>query len=120
MSINACSINSFTIDARRCRSKFNDLVSILHPEITKKASNGGWRIEQTPQYYQNKNLYQDREHNVKVPELELDTVTVSISILGVTGTETCSIINKMDYVSVNNLKAAEDDFSVNITNLRVS
>ena len=119
MSINACSINSFTIDARRCRDKFQDLIPILHPPKAKKVSNGGWRQDRPPEYYRGINPPNWNDQQVPTPT-ELDRVSVTVEILGMKGTDTQDIVARLDLVTVTDIHISSETVDVNIENFRVT
>ncbi len=119
MSINACSINSFTIDARRCRDKFQDLIPILHPPAAKKVSNGGWTQQRPPANYRGINppRWDDKQ---TPPPTELDRVSVTVEVMGLKGTDTQDIVQRMDLVTVTDIHIEGTEVVVNITNLQVT
>lgn len=121
MSINACSINSFTIDAGKCRSRFQDLVTILHPArpTSPKVSNGGWTQQRPPRIYHGINA--PRWDDEQVPNFtELDRVTVSVSVFGIEGSDTQQIQARPDLVTVTDIEIISAAIDVNITDLQVN
>jgi hypothetical protein len=100
MALNACSINGFTLNSRRCADKFAALVPILHPPIPPiVASSGG-----NPRVLRDTFQFQPREYEIEDrPTLtfEQPQVTVTVEIFGFSGTDTQDVsAANADFVSV--------------------
>jgi hypothetical protein len=119
MSINACSINGFTIDARRCRDKFHDLIPILHPPTTTPTSNGGWTQKRPPEHYRGINPPRWDDKQVPTPT-ELDRVTVTVEIFGMKGSDEQQIVPRLDLVTVTDIHIENGDVDVHIDNFQVT
>jgi hypothetical protein len=117
MAINACSINGFTIDARRCRDKFADLIPILRP--THGAQPNGWTQGRPPAYY--RGINPPRWEPPPAPrDTEQEIVTVTAKIFGLDGTDTQSIVGRLDLVTVTDIHIVGTEVGVNILNLKVN
>jgi hypothetical protein len=121
MPINACSINGFTIDARRCRDKFQDLIPILHPPVTSTnpSSNGGWTQKRPPSYYRGINPPTWDDKQVPTPT-ELDRVIVTVEIFGKKGSDEQQIVPRLDLVTVTDIHVESGSVGVNIENFQVT
>ena len=107
MAINACTINSFTIDSRRCRNKFADLIPILHPPT----------VTGTNPRVLRDNYQVPRPFDFEKPEdrptwtFEQPFISVTVEFDGVTGEQTLdNSQSQLDFVSITNfsMQAATD------------
>lgn len=124
MALNACSINGFTVNTRRCASHFNRLVPILHPAVLPNPVGG-------PRVYRDtarEAIKYDRPFEIEdTPNLtfEQPIVSVSAEILGFSGTDTQDVSAvQVDFVSVSDLMVADKEIDdaligVNIFDLRI-
>ncbi len=106
MAINACSINGFTINGRRCSTNIAALIEQLHPT---PAISGSARRER----YIHQPIEQDER-----PQLvyEQPIVSVTVEILGFTGTDTQDVSTaSAELVTVSNFEF--DAISITITDI---
>ena len=124
MALNACSINGFTVNTRRCASHFNRLVPILHPAVPPNSVGGPRVLRDTAR----EALKYDRPFEIEdTPNLtfEQPIVSVSAEILGFSGTDTQDVSGvQVDFVSVSDLMVADQEIDdaligVNIVDLRI-
>lgn len=109
MALNACSINSFTIDAGRCRDKFADLIPILHPPIVTISGTN-------PRVLRDTFRRPDFDVDDRPPLVyEQPIVSVTAEIFGFSGTDTqdVSAVNT-DFVSVTEFNVDDASVIVNI------
>lgn len=114
MAINACTINSFTIDGGRCRNRFNGLVNILHPIV---GTNPRVLRDNYPQH----RPFEIEDE--KQLTFEQPIVTVSVEFYGSSGTETQDISTaQLDFVTVTDFKVEginnASDISVSISDFK--
>jgi hypothetical protein len=120
MAINACSINGFTIDARRCRDKFADLIPILRPPVGGGGGQpNGWAQQRPPAYYRGINPPR-WDPPIAPRDTEQERVTVTAEIFGVSGTDTQSVVARPDLVTVTDIHIVSTEIGVNILNLKVN
>ena len=120
MAINACSINSFTIDAGRCRNKFADLIPILHSTITTGSPFLGWV---DPAKIQSKQRIAQRWIPPEAPRfdpVENDKMTVAVEIFGLTGSDTQAVMARQDLVTITDIFIEPTTLGVNIMNFKVT
>lgn len=123
MAINACTINGFTLHARRCASQWERLIPVLHPfppggDGGAGGAAAGNKYAKVPQYAPYE--IDDR------PDLTFEQpfITVSVEILGFSGVDTQEVsAMDTDFVSVSDFSVGEKELiqqvGVNITNLRI-
>jgi hypothetical protein len=124
MAINACTINDFTIDGRRCSDKFSRLIPILHPPTV---------VGTNPRVLRD-NYQVPRPFDFEKPDerptwtFEQPFITVTVELDGVTGNQTLDVsAPQLDFVTVTNfsIHAAgqvteqEELITVNITDFKV-
>ena len=117
MALNACSINGFTLNSRRCANQFNRLVPILHPAVLPNPVGGPRVLRDTPKYNRPFEI-EDTPHLT----FEQPIVTVSAEIFGFSGVDTQDVSAvQVDFVSVSDLTVSTDDafVGVNISDLRI-
>lgn len=113
MAINACTINSFTIDARRCRDKFADLIPILHPPVTTGGGFNGWVSAQVAASraaaQAREAAAQRQQQRWQQPEApryeptELEQITVTAKFMELSGTDTQKVVARPDLVTVTDI-----------------
>ncbi len=118
MAINACSINSFTINAGRCRNKFADLVPILHPPIVATAGTNPRVLRDTFKFARPFDLEDNQVFTFEQP-----IVSVTVEMFGQSGTDTQDVsMAQADFVTVTGFEvsdqAVSDQITVNIFDLK--
>lgn len=122
MALNACSINGFTLHSRRCASQFARLIPILHPPVPPIVSATGgnprvlrdtFRLDQRP--------YEIEDSPVLT--FEQPQVTVSVEILGFSGSDTQDVTGaNVDFVTAHDFTVTasmpDGEITVNIPDLR--
>ncbi len=104
MAINACSINSFTINAGRCRNKFSELSEILHPVSTPVVGTNPRVLRDTFNFARPFEI--EDQH---VFTFEQPIVTVTVEMFGVSSSETQDVsAAQVDFVSVTGFEVSSD------------
>ena len=122
MSINGCSINGFTLDARRCRDKFADLLPIFRPPVLPSIGGNPRVLRDT--------FTMPRQFEIEdqpVLTFEQPIVSVTVEFYGTSGTDTQDVsAASVDFVTVTGLEVQgvpkvsgsdEPTISVNIFDL---
>lgn len=100
MSINACSINGFTLNGKRCSDKFAELIPIFRPPVPPVTT-----IQGNPRVLRDTFARPTYDIDDTPKTYEQPFVTVSVEFLGKTGSETQNVNDaQLDFVSVTNLK----------------
>lgn len=116
MAINACTIDGFTINSRRCANKFAALIPILHPLAPIQNGVGNPRVHRDT-------FVPPREEQERFDtqfQFEQPIVTVSAEIFGFSGSDTQDVsAAQVDFVSVTEFRVQDDEqVLVNITEFR--
>jgi len=133
MSLNACTLNGFTLNSRRCVNKFLVLVDILHPlvpPVPQTPGGGNPRVL--------RDVFADVprpfEFDDRVPfTFEQPQITVDVEMFGLTGSQTLDNLPQADFVTVTGLTIAaaaavevldlilpgDGDVSVNISDITI-
>ena len=121
MALNACTINGFTLNGRRCSTRFSALVDVLHPPTPIVSTGGNPRVLRDTVRYERPFEIED------TPNLtfEQPIVSVAVEILGFSGTDTQDVSGvQVDFVSVSDLMVTGQEIDdaligVNISDLRI-
>jgi hypothetical protein len=125
MALNACSINGFTLNSRRCADRFAALVPILHPTLPPLTS-----IQGTSNQSMRQGVHRDLERRWEIENderapltFEQPQVTVSVEIFGFSGTDTQEVSSaNVDFVTVHDLVVTasmpDGEITVNIPDFR--
>ena len=110
--INACSINGFTINGKKCSDKFAELIPIFRPPEPVATVGGSPRVLRDTFVRPNYDI-DDTQRIYEQP-----FVTVIVELLGKTGSETQNVSGpSVDFVTVTNLKIeapVEDQIEISI------
>lgn len=121
MSINSCTIDSFTIDSfcsRQRQLTIARLVPILHPPTPVTSSGGG-----NPRVLRDTWFDRREEEEKPVLTFEQPIVSVTVEIFGFSGTDTQDVMgSQVDFVTVTNLEVQREleelQMSISISDLR--
>lgn len=118
MAINACQINGFTLNGKKCRDMFAVLIPILRPPVPPITTTGTNPrvLRDTLRIPRQFELEDD-----KVLTFEQPIVTVTVEFYGSTGSETqdVSAVNA-DFVTVTGLEIAETPVPVSDSEMPIT
>ena len=125
MSINFCTLTSSSVDSfcgNRRAIVLQNLIDEFRPPrpAGTGASNGGWTQGRPPANYNQVN--RPRWEPPEAPRYEpteLDRITVTAEFLSLKGTDTQSVENRLDLVTVTDIHINPTVVDVNIENLKV-
>lgn len=125
MSINGCSINAFTIDTRRCRDRFADLLPIFRPLIPPIPVSSGSNPRVLRDTFTMPRQFEIQDEPILT--FEQPIVSVTVEFYGFLGVDTQDVSStNVDFVTVTNLEVQgipkitsndEPTISVNIFDL---
>ena len=124
MAINACSINGFTLNSRRCADKFAALIPILHPTLPPITQVGTSNQSMRQGVHREIERRWELENDERAPlTFEQPQVTVSVEIFGFSGTDTQDVTGtNVDFVTVHDFTVSasmpDGEITVNIPEIR--
>lgn len=123
MSINACSINEFTINTLCGRRRQAIIDSLLPPVVPPAQVGGGSQQHVNPNTTLPLNMFrrpESREDTIDVNTLELPYVTVTVEIQGQSFSQTIDRDDVIPMVNVSGLKLlGAGNEQVNITDIQI-
>jgi hypothetical protein len=119
MAINACSINGFTLNGRKCTNKFALLVPILHPPIPTPIEGTNPRVLRDTHEWPRNFEIEDEKHLT----FEQPIVTVTAEFLGSTGQDTQDMnASHVDFVTVTGfeVQSVSEDLPIDLVAVNIT